>query len=72
MKKYFVTRSVLVTTTEIIESEMGPEDLKETVDTKMKSLAGEISDLGLAKKYGDVHYSFPYETQVTEIVKPFK
>lgn len=67
MKKYFVTRSVLVTTTEIIESEMGPEDLKETVDTKMKSLAGEISDLGLAKKYGDVHYSFPYETQVTEI-----
>ena len=72
MKKYFVTRSVLVTTTEIIESEMGPEDLKETVDTKMKSLAGEISDLGLAKKYGDVHYSFPYETQVTEIIKPFK
>lgn len=67
MKKYFVTRSVLVTTTEIIESEMGPEDLKETVDTKMKSLAGEISDLGLANKYGDVHYSFPNETIVTPI-----
>ena len=37
------------------------------VNTKMKSLAGEISDLGLANKYGDVHYSFPNETIVTPI-----
>ena len=67
MNKYFVTRSVTVTVTEIVESEMCAEDLKETMDTKVKSLAGEISDLGLAKKYGDVHYSFPNETIVTPI-----
>ena len=67
MNKYFVTRSVTVTVTEIVESEMCAEDLKETMDTKVKSLAGEISDLGLAKKYGNVHYSFPDETIVTPI-----
>jgi hypothetical protein len=67
MKKYFVTRSVLVTVTEIVESESGPEEVKDAVDNQAKSLAGEISDLGLAKKFGDVSYTFPYETQVTEI-----
>ena len=72
MKKYFVTRSVLVTVTEIVESESGPEEVKDVVDNQKKSLAGEISALGLADKFGDVKYTFPYETQVTEIVKPFK
>jgi hypothetical protein len=67
MKKYFVTRSVLVTVTEIVESESGSEEVKDAVDNQAKSLAGEISDLGLAKKFGDVSYTFPYETQVTEI-----
>ena len=72
MKKYFVTRSVLVTVTEIVEAETSAEDVKNIIDNQKKSLAGEISDLGLAKKFGDVRYTFPYETQVTEIVKPFK
>ena len=67
MKKYFVTRSVLVTVTEIVEAETDAEDVKNIIDNQKKSLAGEISDLGLAKKFGDVHYTFPYETQVTEI-----
>ena len=67
MNKYLVTRSVLVTVAEIVESEAGPEEVKHAVDNKKKSLAGEISDLGLAKKYGDVHYSFPNETIVTPI-----
>ena len=67
MKKYFVTRSVLVTVTEIVEAETSADDVKNIIDTKKKSLAGEISDLGLAKKFGDVKYTFPYETQVTEI-----
>ena len=67
MKKYFVTRSVLVTVTEIVEAETDTEDVKNIIDNQKKSLAGEISDLGLAKKFGDVHYTFPYETQVTEI-----
>ena len=70
MKKYFVTRSVLVTVTEIVESETSAEDVKNIMDNKAKSLAGEISDLGLAKKFGDVKYTFPYETQVIEIIKP--
>ena len=67
MKKYFVTRSVLVTVTEIVEAETDAEDVKNIIDNQKKSLAGEISDLGLARKFGDVHYTFPYETQVTEI-----
>ena len=72
MKKYFVTRSVLVTVTEIVEAETSAEDVKNIIDNQKKSLAGEISALGLADKFGDVKYTFPYETQVTEIVKPFK
>ena len=67
MKKYFVTRSVLVTVTEIVESDLGPEEVKDAVDNQKKSLAGEISALGLADKFGDVNYKFPYETKVTEI-----
>jgi hypothetical protein len=67
MKKYFVTRSVLVTVTEIVEAETSAEDVKNIIDNQKKSLAGEISDLGLADKFGDVKYTFPYETQVTEI-----
>ena len=67
MKKYFVTRSVLVTVTEIVEAETDAEDVKNIIDNQKKSLAGEISDLGLADRFGDVHYSFPYETKVTEI-----
>ena len=67
MKKYFVTRSVLVTVTEIVEAETDAEDVKNIIDNQKKSLAGEISDLGLARKFGDVSYTFPYETQVTEI-----
>ena len=67
MKKYFVTRSVLVTVTEIVEAETSAEDVKNIIDNQKKSLAGEISDLGPAKKFGDVKYTFPYETQVTEI-----
>ena len=42
MKKYFVTRSVLVTVTEIVESESGPEEVKDAVDNQKKSLAGEV------------------------------
>ena len=45
---------------------MDPQDVKDFVDTKTKSLAGVLSDLGLAKKYNDVHYTFG-ETTVTEI-----
>lgn len=67
MKKYFVTRSVLVTVTEIVEAETSAEDVKNIIDNQKKSLAGEISSLGLADKFGDVKYTFPYETQVTEI-----
>lgn len=67
MKKYFVTRSVLVTVTEIVEAETSAEDVKNIIDNQKKSLAGEISALGLADKFGDVKYTFPYETQVTEI-----
>lgn len=69
MKKYFVTRSVLVTVTEIVEAETSAEDVKNIIDNQKKSLAGEISDLGLAKKFGDVKYEFPYETVVTPIYR---
>lgn len=67
MKKYLVVRSVLVTVSEIVESDLCPEDVKDAVDNQKKSLAGEISDLGIANKFGDVNYTFPYETQVAEI-----
>lgn len=66
MRKHLVTRTVTVTVTEIIESEMDPQDVKDFVDTKTKSLAGVLSDLGLAEKYNDVHYTFG-ETEVVEI-----
>lgn len=67
MKKYLVTRSVLVTVAEIVEAETSAEDVKNIIDNQKKSLAGEISALGLADKFGDVKYTFPYETKVTEI-----
>ena len=66
MRKHLVTRTVTVTVTEIIESEMDSQDVKDFVDTKTKSLAGVLSDLGLAEKYNDVHYTFG-ETEVVEI-----
>jgi len=66
MRKHLVTRTVTVTVSEIIEAEMDPQDVKDFVDTKTKSLAGVLSDLGLAKKYGDVKYTFG-DTTVTEI-----
>lgn len=66
MRKHLVTRTVTVTVTEIIESEMDSQDVKDFVDTKTKSLAGVLSDLGLAEKYNDVHYTFE-ETEVVEI-----
>lgn len=66
MRKHLVTRTVIVTVTEIIESEMDSQDVKDFVDTKTKSLAGVLSDLGLAEKYNDVHYTFE-ETEVVEI-----
>lgn len=66
MRKHLVTRTVTVTVTEIIESEMDPQDVKDFVDTKTKSLAGVLSDLGLVEKYNDVHYTFG-ETTVVEI-----
>ena len=57
MRKHLVIRTVTVTVSEIIEAEMDPIDVKELVDTKTKSLAGVLSDLGLAEKYGDVKYT---------------
>ena len=66
MRKHLVTRTVTVTVTEIIESEVDSQDVKDFVDTKTKSLAGVLSDLGLAEKYNDVHYTFG-ETEVVEI-----
>ena len=66
MRKHLVTRTVTVTVTEIIESEMDSQDVKDFMDTKTKSLAGVLSDLGLAEKYNDVHYTFE-ETEVVEI-----
>lgn len=66
MRKHLVTRTVTVTVTEIIESEMDPQDVKEFVDTKSKSLAGTLSELGLTEKYRDVRYTFG-DTTVTEI-----
>lgn len=66
MRKHLVTRTVTVTVTEIIESEMDSQEVKDFVDTKTKSLAGVLSDLGLAEKYNDVHYTFE-ETEVVEI-----
>ena len=66
MRKHLVTRTVTVTVSETVEAEMDSQDVKDFVDTKTKSLAGVLSDLGLAEKYNDVHYSFG-ETTVTEI-----
>lgn len=66
MRKHLVTRTVTVTVTEIIESEMDPQDVKNFVDTKSKSLAGTLSELGLAEKYRGVHYTYG-DTTVTEI-----
>lgn len=66
MRKHLVTRTVTVTVTEIIESEMDPQDVKNFVDTKSKSLAGTLSELGLAEKYRGVRYTFG-DTTVTEI-----
>lgn len=66
MRKHLVTRTVIVTVSEIVEAEMDPQDVKDFVNTKTKSLAGVLSDLGLAEKYNDVHYTFE-ETEVVEI-----
>lgn len=66
MRKHMVIRTVTVTVSEIVEAEMNPQEVKDFVDTKTKSLAGVLSDLGLAEKYNDVHYSFG-ETTVVEI-----
>ena len=66
MRKHLVTRTVTVTVTEIVEAEMDSQDVKDFVNTKTKSLAGVLSDLGLAEKYNDVHYTFE-ETEVVEI-----
>jgi hypothetical protein len=66
MRKHLVTRTVTVTVSEIIEAEMDPQDVKDFVDTKTKSLAGVLSDLGLSEKYNDVRYTFG-ETTVVEI-----
>ena len=66
MRKHLITRTVTVTVSEIVEAEMDSQDVKDFVDTKTKSLAGVLSDLGLAEKYNDVHYTFE-ETEVVEI-----
>ena len=66
MRKHLVTKTVTVTVSEIVEVEMDPQDVKDFVDTKTKSLAGVLSDLGVAEKYNDVHYTFE-ETEVVEI-----
>ena len=66
MRKHLVTRTVTITVSEIIESEMDPQYIKDFVDTKSKSLVGTLSELGLAEKYRDVHYTFG-DTTVTEI-----
>ena len=66
MRKHLVTRTVIVTVSEIVEAEMDSQEVKDFVDTKTKSLAGVLSDLGLTEKYNDVHYTFG-ETAVVEI-----
>lgn len=66
MRKHMVIRTVTVTVTEIVEAEMDPQEVKDFVDTKVKSLAGVLSDLGLAEKYNNVHYSSG-ETTVVEL-----
>lgn len=66
MRKHLVVRTVTVTVSEIVEAELDPQDVKEFVDTKSKSLAGTLSELGLAEKYRDVQYTFG-DTTVIEI-----
>ena len=61
-----VIRTVTVTVSEIVEAEMDPQEVKDFVDTKTKSLAGVLSDLGLTEKYNDFHYTFG-DTTVVEI-----
>ena len=57
MKKYVVTRTVTVTVTDVYESQLDPKDLEEYIDSNEKSLAGELSDLGLADNHRCVEYS---------------
>lgn len=66
MRKHMVIRTVTVTVTEIVEAEMDSQEVKDFVDTKVKSLAGVLSDLGLTEKYNNVHYSSG-ETTVVEL-----
>lgn len=66
MRKHLVVRTVTVTVSEIVEAELDPQDVKEFVDTKSKSLAGTLSELGLAEKYRDVQYTYG-DTTVIEI-----
>lgn len=67
MKRYLITRTITITVSDIINSDLSLEDVKELVDNKMKSLSGELSDMGLAEKHNTVRYSFPEETTVQKM-----
>lgn len=66
MKKYRVTRTVTVKVSSVINSYLDRDELKEMLDTEAKSLAGTLSELGLAELYDNVEYTSG-ETTVTEI-----
>ena len=66
MKKYRVTRTVTVKVSSVITSYLDRDELKETLDTEAKSLAGTLSELGLTELYDNVEYTSG-ETTVTEI-----
>lgn len=66
MKKYRVTRTVTVKVSSVITSYLDRDELKETLDTEAKSLAGTLSELGLTNLYDNVEYTSG-ETTVTEI-----
>lgn len=57
LKKYVVTRTVTMTVTDVYWSQLDPAGLKEYIDSNEKSLAGELSELGIADNHRCVEYS---------------
>jgi len=66
MKKYRVKRTVIITTTDVMYDERNPKELENYLDTEVKSVAGEISQLGLDKLHESVKYRFG-DTVVEEV-----
>ena len=66
IRKYRVKRTVIITTTDVVCYDGSAKELENHLDSKMISVAGEISHLGLDKYHGSVSYSFG-DTDVKEI-----